>query len=656
MMRRFMIPAAIVAALLVGAVAGMFVAAPPATPPAPRGLAGTAADDGEGEPAKAPVYTCAMHPQIRLPEPGQCPICGMDLILASAEAAAQPSAEVSLSPEAQALARIQTASVERRPASVDLRLTGRIALDETRVATITAWLGGRIERMFVDATGTRVEKGDHLFELYSPELYVAQQDYVEAARLARRMEPLGGEAAEGAKLAAEAARQKLRLWGLREWQIRQVASDRKPRRTVTIYAPIGGTVTAKSALQGEYVETGSPIYTIADLSRVWVILDAHESELRWLRYGQEVAIEAEAAPGPSISGTVSFISPTLDPRTRTVPVRVAVDNPGEALKPGMFVRGRVSASVGGGGASAVSGLAGKWISPMHPEVVADAPGRCEVCGMPLVPAEEHWLVGPQLRAEAGGVLPLVIPATAPLWTGKRTVVFVEVPDRERPTYALREVELGPRVADGVVVRSGLVEGERVVREGAFKLDSALQIRGDTSMMTLDSQAEAHEHGHAAPAAQAPPPGGEATPAFTAALDATVSRVARLTAALAADDLEAARGLVGPLGEATTELAAVAPGPLDPALLAAAEALRGSTDLTGQRAALGRFMDGLEPLLRTWGAGLSRPWEMVRCPMAREGAGALWLQAPGAVANPYYGPAMLRCGDVELRGEGAGETP
>lgn len=656
MMRRYLWMIGLGAALVVGALVGMFIAAPPGEPE-PAGAPHGAADHGDHGSAAAPVYTCSMHPQIRLPEPGDCPICGMALIVANDGASGGgATSRITLSPAARALARIETVVAERRAADVDLRLTGRVSLDETRVATITAWLGGRIERMFVDATGTRVDKGDHLFELYSPELYVAQQELVEASRLASRLQSLGGEAAEGAELAADAAKQKLRLWGLHDWQTRRVVKDRKPRRSVTIYAPIGGTVTTRSAVQGDYVETGSPIYTIADLSQVWVILDAHESDLQWIRYGQQVSIEAAAWPGRVIEGTVSFIAPTLDPKTRTVPVRVSVKNTDEALKPGMFVRGRLSAPVQGLSGGGVVGLAGKWISPMHPEVVADTPGRCDVCGMALVPAEEHWLVGPQLRGDAPGELPLVIPITAPLRTGKRAVVFVELPDEPEPTYELREVRLGARAGDMVVVLDGLHEGERVVAEGAFKLDSALQIRGDTSLMTLPAEPAAYLDAHAESAGPTVASSGEVTPEFSEALDAAVARAAKLTAALAADDLEAARGLAGPLAEAVADAAAAAPKPLDPAVTEAAESMRAASTLATLREGLGRFMDGIEPTLRAYGGGLSRPWEMVRCPMARDGAGAVWIQQPGEVANPYFGASMLRCGDVELRGAPQGGAP
>jgi Cu(I)/Ag(I) efflux system membrane fusion protein len=651
-MKRYLWMAGLGAALILGALIGMFMAAPPSdSKPAGAPQAADPHADHGASAAPAPVYTCSMHPQIRLPEPGDCPICGMALIVANdgSGGGGGAASRIALSPAALALARIETVVAERRAADVDLRLTGRVSLDETRVATITAWLGGRIERMFVDATGTRVEKGDHLFELYSPELYVAQQELVEASRLATRLESLGGEASEGAQLAAEAARQKLRLWGLHDWQTKRVIKDRAPRRSVTIYAPIGGTVTTRSAVQGDYVQTGSPIYTIADLSQVWVVLDAHESDLQWIRYGQEVAIEADAWPGRPIEGTVSFIAPTLDPKTRTVPVRVSVQNTDEALKPGMFVRGRLSAPVVGHAGAGVQGLAGKWISPMHPEVVADGPGRCDVCGMPLVPAEKHWLVGPQLRGETVGELPLVIPITAPLRTGRRAVVFVELPDQPEPTYELREVRLGARAGDVVVVLDGLHEGERVVAEGAFKLDSALQIRGDTSLMTLPAEPAAHLAAHAPSAEVALAGAGEVPPEFSKAFDTAVARAARLTAALAADDLEAARGLAGPLAEAVAEAASKAPKPFEPAVTEAAESMHAATTLAALREGLGRFMDAVEPALRAYGGGLSRPWEMVRCPMARDGAGAVWLQEPGEVANPYFGASMLRCGNVELRG-------
>jgi Cu(I)/Ag(I) efflux system membrane fusion protein len=238
------------------------------------------------------------------------------------------------------------------------------------------------------------------------------------------------------------------------------------------------------ATEGMYVNTGTPIYTVADLSQVWVRLDAYESDLPWIRYGQTLTFSTEAYPGEVFKGWISFIAPMLDPRTRTVKVRVNVPNPDGRLKPEMFVHALVTSQIAQGGKVMDPNMAGEWICPMHPSVVKDEKGTCDICGMDLVTTESLGYVA----AEAAGPLPLVIPATAPLITGKRAVVYVKQPDTELPMFEGREVVLGPRAGDYYVVVSGLSEGELVVTHGNFKIDSALQIQAKPSMMNPEGGA------------------------------------------------------------------------------------------------------------------------------------------------------------------------
>lgn len=430
---------------------------------------------------KPGVWTCSMHPQIKLPKRGLCPICHMDLIpLTSGTAPDRPAREISISAHAARLAEIETRPVRKKFVTVTVRMTGKIAYDETRLAYITAWVGGRIDRMYVDYTGVAVKKGDHMVELYSPDVLVAGEELI----LARKAVERYGDGAETALAASAAARlatarEKLRLWGLLEEQIDEIEKRGAASDHVTIYAPVSGVVIARSALQGQYVTTGTAIYAMADLNRLWVNIEAYESDLKWLRYGQKVSFGVEAYPGEKFTGTISFIHPTVNEATRTVAVRVNTENPDGRLKPGMFVRATVDAGIGSGGRVIDPALAGKWISPMHPEIVKDAPGDCDVCGMPLVRAED---LGYRTAREDGDAA-LVVPATAPLITGTRAVVYVKVPGAHRPTFVGREVVLGPRAGGYYVVAQGLAEGEEVVVRGNFKLDSALQIEARPSMMT-----------------------------------------------------------------------------------------------------------------------------------------------------------------------------
>ncbi len=460
--------------------------APPPKATGAAAAAGSATADkpSEDKPAEEEVvWTCSMHPQIKLPEPGPCPICGMDLIpLKRRGGDAGAGLRVEMSEAARMAASIETTVVKREAVTVPVRMVGKIAYDETRVARITAWFGGRIERTYVDFTGTRVRKGDHLVSIYSPELLVAQAELIQATKDAAHA-PAGpiGEASRALK---RASRDKLRLWGLMDWQVRQIVRRGRPIERVTIYAPMGGIVVHKNAVDGAWVKTGTPLYTIVDLSHVWVELDAYESDLAWLRYDQAASFEVAAFPGERFEGRIAFVNPTMDARTRTVKVRVDVANPDLRLKPEMFVRAQADVSVGAGHGPARTELAGKFICPMHPSEVADKPGRCSICGMKLVTAESHWLVGPGL-SDGERKAPLVIPASAPLFTGRRVVVFVEQIGAKEPTYLVREVQLGARAGDKYLVRKGLMAGERVVSRGAFRLDSSMQILGEPSVMNHD---------------------------------------------------------------------------------------------------------------------------------------------------------------------------
>jgi len=327
-------------------------------------------------------------------------------------------------------------------------MAGKVEVDETRLATITAWIPGRIDRLFVDTTGVPVRKGDRLVSLYSPELLSAQEELIQALKAVESLRRSGlSSTRETAKLTVDSVREKLRLWGLTSEQIVAIELRGTPSDHMTIYAPMSGIVMNKNAIQGMYVITGTKLYTIADLSHLWVRLDAYESDLTWLRYGQEVEFQAEAYPGEIFRGRIALIDPVLDARTRTVKVRVNVPNADGKLKPEMFMRATVFAGAAAHGA-----------------------------------AEEESL--------------LVIPASAPLITGKRAVVYVAVPGEEG-TFEGREVVLGPRAGEHYIVQEGLAEDELVVVNGNFKIDSAVQILAKPSMMSPASGAPAagpHEHG------------------------------------------------------------------------------------------------------------------------------------------------------------------
>ena len=590
---------------------------------------------------EAQVWTCSMHPQIRQPAPGTCPICGMELI-PLADSADEPLAEtqLKLSPYAAKLAGIRTVPVARRYVEAEINMSGKIDYDETRLKYITARVPGRIDNMFVDYTGTPVRENDHLVDLYSPELIAAQQELLQTLRSARSgSSPL-------VRNTLEAAREKLRLWGLTDGQIREIEQRGTPSDHLTIYSPVRGVVIRRNATKGMYVDTGTPIYTIADLSQVWVMLDAYESDLEWIRFGQPVEFYTEAYPGETFKGRIFFIDPVLNPATRTVKVRLNVANPDGKLKPEMFVRAVVRSRISRSGRVMDAELAGKWISPMHPEIIKDRPGTCDVCGMKLVRAEDlGYVAADAAQAEA----PLVIPVSAPLITGKRAVVYLALPGREG-VFEGREVLLGPRAGDYYLVREGLNEGDEVVVNGNFKLDSDLQIKARPSMMSPVEGTPGKDHAGHAHAEAADPIPVEAPAKLREAIAAVFGSYVAIQQHLSQDQGAEAAGSAAEMVTALQTAKTTVPPELREAwqtaaepLGAAAKTLAAAAEITAARTAFEPLSESLYRLIQQFGIS-GRSVYRYHCPMAFDNKGADWLQDKQGVENPYFGSAMFRCGE------------
>lgn len=482
---------------------------PPAAPPGQTAAAPAAAPaanpaaghDHAGDAAQEAVeWTCVMHPWIRLPKPGKCPICGMDLVPAHKSEAGAGGAvnprQMTLSPSALALAQVETVPVKRLGVDVDTRLFGKVAYDESTLATITAWVPGRLDKLYVDQTGVTVAKGQKMAEIYSPELLAAQSELVEAGKAAARFGSSGNAAIREAAAATErAAREKLRLLGLSPAQVAAIASRGAPTDHVVLTAPVGGVVVRKDVVEGAYVATGARLFAIADLRTVWVELDAYEKDLPWVHVGDAARFEAEALPGRVFTGKVVFIDPFLNNMTRTVRVRLEVPNADGALKPGMLVH-----------------------------------------GLQQTPA-------------ARGQKPLVIPESAPLVTGKRAVVYVAEPGKEG-VFTGREIVLGPRAGAYYVVLNGLAEGEQVVSRGSFMIDSAAQIEAKPSMMNpaggMDMAGIAPGQGEAKTAPAVPPAFLEQLAPVAASFDA-------LSQTVGSGDLGKAKEAFGDFKQAVLEV-------------------------------------------------------------------------------------------------------
>jgi len=653
----------VIIAVFVGILIGLSISGGSAPSSGPAVVDHSTYDHDHDHETKSEIWTCSMHPQIRQPKPGKCPICGMDLIPVTTEKEEVGPRELKLSSTAIKLAEVRTQPVERRYVSTEIRMVGKVEYDETQLGYISSWVPGRIDRLYVDYTGTRVRKGDHLVYLYSPDLITAQQELLQSLRTLKRYGPGVAESiTKTAQRTVDAAREKLRLWGLTKQQISDIEKLGKPDDHLTIYSPMSGIVIHKDAVEGIYVNTGTKIYTIADLSKVWIKLDAYESDLPWIRYGQTVEFETEAYPGDIFKGRIAFIDPVLDSQTRTVKVRVNVANPQYKLKPEMFVRAVVHSKLSVNGKVMDPELAGKWISPMHPEIIKDGPGTCDICGMPLVKAEElGYMAQPSDEKEA----PLVIPASAPLITGTRAVVYVAVPGKEG-TFAGREIVLGPRAGDYYLVKEGLSEGEEVVVNGAFKIDSDLQIQAKPSMMSPEggTPAPGHQHGGAAHAVvQKESQPGKEKPginsiekdnfpsAFRESIDEVADAYFVVQHALSSDDLEGARESAGDLQK---KLAAVDMKllngnahmtwmNLEKTIKESSQKLARAKDIEAARVQLQVLTEPTAAAIKLFSSRKTAVYRF-HCPMAFENKGAYWLQNNSAARNPYFGSAMLTCKD------------
>lgn len=363
------------------------------------------------------LWTCAMHPQIRLPQSGKCPICGMDLISLNQREVGFDSTAVHLTKEAAQLANVMTSPVTRQKPVMEIRLYGKVQADERMLQSQVAHISGRIEKLQVNFTGEAVQKGQTLALLYSPELITAQQELLEAAKMRQSQPDI-----------YEAAKEKLRHWKLTEIQITSIENSGIINNNVEIVSNTAGIVTARRVNNGDYVSQGTVLFEVADLTRVWIMFEAYENDLQVLQRGEHVEFTVQALPGIKFSATIEFIDPVIDPVTRVAKVRVEVNNQSGRLKPEMFVTGLVQA---------------------------------------------------KLNEYKNN---LVIPKSAVLWTGIRSIVYVKQPGTDDPVYTMREIGLGPLLGNTYVVTDGLREGEEIVTRGAFSVDAAAQLEGKPSMM------------------------------------------------------------------------------------------------------------------------------------------------------------------------------
>ncbi len=381
---------------------------------------------GRSTAAARQLYTCTMHPFIIREKPGSCPICGMELIkkieTSGAEASGQQQAAlpggVSITSAQRVMANVATTEVRKEPLERAVDAVGVVQYDQTRQSRVTAWIACRIDKLNVGAVGSFVSRDKPLAEVYSPDLIATQQEYLLAVRSREKLKNSGiASVSESGDALATSAKERLRLFGVKDAQIAGLERSGRPLTRIPIYPEFSGVVIEKMVQQGQYVNAGEVLFNIADLSNVWVEIEVYENEFRNIRVGQQVEIRSQSWPGTAFMGKVALIYPYLDPKTRTVRVRVQLPNPGTKLKPDMFVNAVIRQPLGDG---------------------------------------------------------IAVPVTAVMDTGKRQLVWVE---KAPGSFEPREVALGARIKERVQILSGLAPGDKVVTSGGYLIDSESQLNG-----------------------------------------------------------------------------------------------------------------------------------------------------------------------------------
>ena len=436
--------------------------------------------DGHAQAAGESVrYICPMMCTPPQSEPGRCPVCAMELVPATSGGGTDSRA-IQIDPAARRVANIQTVSVKSMPMSRTIRAIGELSYDEGTLKTISAYVDGRLDRLYADYTGVVVKKGDHLALVYSPRLYSGQVELLLAkkARDDSRSATLQRVIQSSGEL-YESSRQRLIELGMTATQIDQLERAGEATSTMHLCAAISGTVIEQRAVEGQYVKEGQEIYKLADLSTVWLMLELFPEDAATIRYGQKVEASVQSLPGRQFAGRVAFIDPNVDPKTRTVGVRVVIPNEDGLLRVGDYAKATIEVPLSGSGDEQGGvydpELAGKWISPRHPHVVKSSQGNCPICGVELIPASEFGFTAvPTASGEA-----LVVPRDAVLMAGNNSVLYVETdPGR----FEIRRVVLGPSCGEQMVILNGVKKGEQVATRGNFLIDSQMQLAGNPSLI------------------------------------------------------------------------------------------------------------------------------------------------------------------------------
>ena len=539
------------------------------------------------------IWTCSMHPQIRQNEPGDCPICGMDLIpLEDDQNDDIDPMAISMSATAMQLANVQTAVVGSMDYVKEVRLNGKIKEDERMLYSQSSHVPGRIEDLKVNFTGDYVRKGQAIATVYSPELVTAQQELFEAQKMQDRQPQL-----------FSAAKEKLKTWKLTDSQIEQMLQSGVATPSFDIRADVSGSVIQKMVNVGDYVQRGQSIYEIADLSKVWVLFDIYESDMKWINIGDKVEYSVSSLPGETFTGTITFIDPVINPTTRVAKARVATTNSELKLKPEMFVSGVVQAEL---------------------KKTTDA---------------------------------VVVPKTAVMWTGQRSVVYVKSVSEQGLNFKLREVTLGPSLGESYVISNGLETGEEIAVNGTFSIDAAAQLAGKPSMMSPDQVSTISEQSH-----DEMPTFEEISdvesisdinPIFKTQLTDVYNAYLKMNDAFVDSDAEAVASEANKVIKAINSVdMALLKGDGHMAWMDQLEILNNTiseisklNDIEKQRHQYIQFNLAFYKSIKMFGLENTTAYFQY-CPMANNDKGAYWMSNIEDIRNPYFGDMMMSCGEVK----------
>jgi Cu(I)/Ag(I) efflux system membrane fusion protein len=540
-------------------------------------------------------WTCSMHPQILREAPGDCPICGMDLIPAETGADGLLADQFKLTANAMALANIQTSVVGIGKAEDNvIQLSGKISENEATNVVQVSYFSGRIETLAIGFIGEEVFKGQLLATMYSPELYAAQQELITALSLKDTQPAL-----------YKAVRTKLKLWKLSESQINKIEMSGEIQENFPVYATVSGTVSEKLVAEGAAIKKGQPLFKIANLESVWASFDVYENQINRFKKGQEITITTNAAPNNLYKSKVAFIDPVLNTDTRTVTLRAVLPNKEGMFKPGMFVEG-------------------------------------------------------QIKVKNSGISEVItIPSSAILWTGKRSIVYLK-PTLNVPVFEMLEITLGTKNGATYEVLSGLKNGDEIVTNGTFTVDAAAQLQGKKSMMNKKGGAamtghEGHEamNGSVNKVAKNNSVRLDVSKEFQQQLNEVLNEYIALKDAFVKEEssniISQSEKIGGLLSKVDMKLlenkeAQTFWMSLEKQLRVAVSSILKTTAIKEQRNHFKQASASLIEALQVF--GVNEKVFITFCPMADSDKGAYWLSKDEKVINPYFGNAMLTCGEVK----------